>query len=141
MNYAAPRRLAALFAKWGLRAYGAEGSTLNDLTIGPYVRVNNDRRKQLWGSRRAVVRWLELYYAHYEPEDFGARLILKRFGRFGSFLIMNHDADILDLLNSTERKRKIQTHRREFIKFCSYLKKATITSLAQSSVPIQNRSV
>lgn len=80
MKNGAAKRLAVQFARLGLRAQGAEGATLKDLAIGPYVRVNNDRRKQRWGSRRTVSRWLEEYYAHHRSTSFGSRLILRRLG-------------------------------------------------------------
>jgi hypothetical protein len=117
----AAHKLASVFEARGLRAKGGEGRDLKDFAIGPYVHVDNDHQKQMWGSRRKVVRWLERYYCHDRRVDLGARLILKRLGRFGSFLVINQDADILDLLSRTERTNKLQKHRREFRRFSDYL--------------------
>lgn len=119
----AVNKLASTFVRQGLRARAGEGNDLRDLAVGPYVRVDNDLRRQIWGSRRKVIRWLKCYYSDDAATDFGSRLILKRLGRFGSFLLVNQDADILDLLPSPERARKLQSHRREFAKFDMYLKK------------------
>jgi len=115
------QKLASAFEKRGLRARGGEGHSLEDFAIGPYVLIDNDRRKQLWKSRHKVMRALEDYYSQIPVTDFGARLILKRLGRFGSFLIVNQDADTLDLLSQKERSRRLDKHRREFLKASEYL--------------------
>jgi hypothetical protein len=123
MKHVAVKRLATIFAKYRLHARGDEGSTTNDLAIGPYVRLNNDRRKGKWISRRVVVRWLEQYYATHHPITFGSRLILKRLGIFGSFLIVTQDSDILDLLSVKERKNRLKVLRTEFAHFGKYLER------------------
>jgi hypothetical protein len=105
----------------GLRAYAGHGRTPRDFVIGPYVRVNNDRRKNIWQSRHKVALLLEQYYECNDPEDVGTRLILKRLGIFGSFLVVNQDADIVDLLPPSERAAKLRAHGKEFKRLGKYL--------------------
>jgi hypothetical protein len=119
----AARDLASVLAymyRFPVGNYG-EGKTLKDFTIGPFVLIEQ------WGKlnfeyRNRITKLLEKYYKTNAPVDYGARIILKRVGVFGSFLVINHDSDIMDLLGSKDQKTKLNSHRKEFKQFALFLR-------------------
>jgi hypothetical protein len=91
--------------------------------VGPWILVQpvSRDRKNPFQARTEVTNLLEEFYSHHKPKPFGARLILRRIGVFGGFLLSSHDSDIMDILSPEAKEEQTSKHLAEFQRIGVYI--------------------
>jgi hypothetical protein len=93
---------------------------------GPFVHVYiggaKKNYKKAVAARNSVLKILNRYYgSKASVSNLGARLILRKIGIYGDFLIVNQDSDMIDSFPRTTRGNMLKKHMAEFGAFGKFL--------------------
>jgi len=93
---------------------------------GPFVHVyigSPKNHKKIVTARNSILKILRTFYRKYSPTDLGSRLILRKIGVHGDFLIVNQNADVISFFQGAARKTILRKHAMEFKRFATFLHK------------------
>ena len=112
---------AAQLRKLGFEASANYGDHPMALAEGFYIHFARKPGRLSFAARNKVGKLLKQFYSQAGIVDIEQQLILKRLGRWGAFLIINHSSDILDLLNKKQRKAQLAKNATEFERFTKFI--------------------